>query len=145
MPGPIVDIYCRVASGGEEGTRSLDEQEAAGRQYCLENGLAVGVVHREIFNGFHYNGRQGLEAMRRRYRKGEIQGVVVYRFDRLSRSTVHLAILMQEMEQYHAQLYAVQGWGSDTIGNRILLILHDFLAEVEREKSVDILSLPSKH
>ena len=43
MYQPItVDIYCRVSTDPQEDNTSLDEQEAAGRAYCDDNGLYVG-------------------------------------------------------------------------------------------------------
>jgi hypothetical protein len=37
----IADIYCRVSTDQQEDNTSLDEQEAAGRQYCKEHGLSI--------------------------------------------------------------------------------------------------------
>jgi hypothetical protein len=38
----VVDLYCRVSTDPQEDNTSLDEQEASGRAYCLENGLSSG-------------------------------------------------------------------------------------------------------
>ena len=93
-----VDLYCRVSTDPQEDNTSLDEQEAAGRAYCLVNGLVIGMVHRETFTGYKYRERKKLSFMRERYREGKIQGVVVRTLDRLSRKQVHAAIVMEEME-----------------------------------------------
>jgi DNA invertase Pin-like site-specific DNA recombinase len=53
----IVDLYCRVSTDPQEDNTSLDEQEAAGREYCRSNGLSVGIVHREVFSGYQYRER----------------------------------------------------------------------------------------
>src|SRR5712692_5677917 len=104
----VVDIYCRVSTDPQEDNTSLDEQEAAGREYCRENGLIVGMVHREVFSGYQYREREKLELMRNRYRSGLIQGVVIRTLDRLSRSQVHNAILMEEMEHHEIALHCVK-------------------------------------
>jgi len=46
----IVDLYCRVSTDPQEDNTSLDEQEAAGREYCRANGLIISQVHRETFS-----------------------------------------------------------------------------------------------
>src|SRR5712692_11137707 len=104
----VVDIYCRVSTDPQEDNTSLDEQEAAGREYCRANGLIVGMVHREVWSGYEYREREKLELMRNRYRDGLIQGVVIRTLDRLSRSQVHNAILMEEMEHYEIALHCVK-------------------------------------
>src|SRR6266487_3371811 len=104
----VVDIYCRVSTDPQEDNTSLDEQEAAGREYCREHGYIVGMVHRETFTGYEYRERKKLSLMRERYREGKIQGVVVRTLDRLSRSVVHNAVLMEEMEHYDTPLYCVK-------------------------------------
>lgn len=53
-----------------------------------------------------YRERPSLSQMRQRIRDGEIQGVVVTTIDRLSRSQVHLTILMEEMGQYNVTLHS---------------------------------------
>src|SRR5437879_875140 len=101
----IVDLYCRVATDPQlEANSSLDEQEAAGRAYCLENGLIVDTVHREVFSGNVYHEREKLSLLRKRYLSGKTQGVVVRTFDRLSRNEMHFGVLLEEMEHHGIQL-----------------------------------------
>src|SRR5262245_45661104 len=85
----IVDLYCRVSTDPQEDNTSIDEQEEAGKQFCRENGLTIGIVHREVFSGYQYREREKLDLVRQRYREGKIQGVVIRTLDRLSRSQVH--------------------------------------------------------
>ncbi len=132
-----VDIYCRVSSDLQEDNTSLDEQEAAGRQYCKEHGLIVGKVHREVFSGYQYREREDLDLMRQRYREGKIQGVVIRTLDRLSRSQVHNAILMEEMEHHGITLYCVKENIDDTPMGKFIRMVLAFVAEMEREKIMD--------
>jgi len=74
--------------------------------------------------------------MRKRYRSGQTQGVVVTALDRLSRSNVHLIILLQEMAAHDTAFYCVHDSTSDVTGRIVSLVL-DILAEVEREKALD--------
>jgi site-specific DNA recombinase len=138
MPGThIVDIYCRVSTDPQEDNTSLDEQEAAGRAFCRDNGFIPGMVHREVFSGYQYREREKLELMRRRYREGKIQGVVVRTLDRLSRSQVHNAILMEEMEHHGVTLHSVKEVIDDTPMGKFVRMILAFVAEMEREKIMD--------
>lgn len=103
-----VDIYCRVSTDQQEDNTSLDEQEDIGRKYCADNGLIVGIVHRETFSGYVYREREKLGLLRERYATGKIQGVVIRTLDRLSRSQVHNAILMEEMDHHSITLHCVK-------------------------------------
>jgi site-specific DNA recombinase len=133
-PRIIVDIYCRVSTDPQEDNTSLDEQEAAGRQYCAEHNLAVGMVHREVFSGYVYREREKLALMRQRYLSGKTQGVVVRTYDRLSRKEVHFGILLEEMEHNHIQLYCIKEVLEDTMIGRMTRLFLGFLAEWEWEK-----------
>ena len=130
----VVDIYCRVSTDPQEDNTSLDEQEAAGRAYCEENGLLVSMVHREVFSGYMYREREKLSLMRERYLAGRIQGVVIRTFDRLSRKEVQFGILLEEMEHNGIQLYCVKEVLEDTLIGRITRMFLGFLAEWEWEK-----------
>jgi DNA invertase Pin-like site-specific DNA recombinase len=133
----IVDLYCRISTDPQEDNTSLDEQEAAGREYCRQNGLIVGMVHRETFSGYQYRERKKLSLMRERYRDGKIQGVVIRTLDRLSRSQTHVAILMEEMEHYGITLYSVKEVIDDTPMGKFARMVLAFVAEMEREKIMD--------
>jgi DNA invertase Pin-like site-specific DNA recombinase len=104
----IVDIYCRTATDDSETSANLQAQEATCRAYCEEHGLMIGIVHHEIASGVVYHEREHLSLMRERYCNGHIQGVVISRLDRLSRSQDHIATLMQEMEGRRVTLHCVQ-------------------------------------
>ncbi len=133
----LVDIYCRVSTDPQEENTSLDEQESVGRAYCAEQGLTVGMVHREVFSGYQYRERAKLTLLRERYRDGLIQGVVIRTLDRLSRSQVHNAILMEEMEHYDTALHCVKESIDATPMGKFIRMVLAFVAEMEREKILD--------
>lgn len=132
-----VDGYTRVSTDPQEENTSFEEQERAIRQYCAENGLTVGIIHRETFTGYQYRERKKLEMMRQRYRDGLIQGVVIRTLDRLSRSRTHVAILMEEMEHYGVTLHSVKETIDDTPMGKFARMVLAFVAEMEREKILD--------
>jgi site-specific DNA recombinase len=130
----IVDLYCRVSTDPQEDNTSLDEQEAAGREYCRANGLIIGMVHRETYTGYLYRERKKLSVMRERYLNGNIQGIVIYAYDRLSRKEVHLGILLEEMEHNDITLYCVRETIDDSLVGHLTRLFLGFLAEWEWEK-----------
>lgn len=101
MDVQIVDIYCRSAA--EDGN-TLDAQEAACREFAAANGLTVGMVFKEITSGFTIQ-RAKLERLRQRYE--EINGIIILRLTCLSRNTVDLLTLQQEMVEHNVTLYCV--------------------------------------
>jgi site-specific DNA recombinase len=130
----VVDIYCRVSTDPQEDNTSLDEQEAAGRAYCLEHGYIVGMVHREVFSGFVYRERDKLSLMRTRYLSGKIQGIVIRTYDRLSRREVHLGILLEEMEHHGIEIHCVKEKLEDSKIGKLTRYFLGLLAEWEWEK-----------
>jgi DNA invertase Pin-like site-specific DNA recombinase len=134
----IVDIYCRSATEPQEGINTLDEQEQICRDYCAAQGLKVGNVYREVFSGMQLKQRPLLNRLRQRYLVGTIQGVVITRLDRLSRSIVHSILLVNEMETHHIQLYVVEEELADSLEGRWLLALSVFLRTAEREKNLEL-------
>lgn len=133
----VVDGYCRVSTDLQEDNTSLDEQEQTIRQYCTENGLIVGLIHREVWTGYQYREREKLGLVRERYRDSKIQGVVIRTLDRLSRSQVHNAILMEEMEHHKVTLHCVKEVIDDTPMGKFTRMILSFVAEMEREKIMD--------
>ena len=133
----IVVLYCRTATDGPEARTKLEHQEAACRAYCEENGLTVGMVHYEVSSGDTYCDRERLGLMRTRYRDGSIQGVVVSTFDRLSRSHVHLIILVQKMEAHDVEFHCASEDAQNSPTGIFLRTVVDVIAEVERQKALD--------
>src|SRR6266566_3055070 len=141
MSAPLVDIYCRSATDGPETQTKLARQEVACRAYCQEHGLTVGMVHHEVASGVVYRERERLCLMRTRYRDSTIQGVVVTTLDRLSRSQIHLVILVEEMEKYGVTLHCINEQMDNTPIGRFAQFILDFITEVEREKVLDYPSI----
>jgi site-specific DNA recombinase len=133
----VVDGYCRISTDPQEENTSLDEQERSIREYCAENGLIIGQIHRETYSGYVYRERKKLSLMRERYRTGKIRGVVIRTLDRLSRSQTHIAILMEEMEHHGVTVYSVKEVIDDTPMGKFARMVLAFVAEMEREKILD--------
>ena len=75
--------------------------------------------------------------MRTALRRGDVDVVVSYAVDRLSRNQNHIGVLFDEVEQAGAQLEFVTERFEDTAIGRFILAARGFIAEVEREKIVE--------
>ena len=126
-----VHIYCRVSSAGQEDGSSLDTQEAAGRRWAGERNLPVVSVAREVWSGSHRH-RPELDALLTRLESGDT--MLVYALDRLSRSQVDTAILIDRIEAAGASLALVTEDFERSAVGVFLRNAKAFAAELEREK-----------
>lgn len=132
-----VAIYCRVSSAGQEDGSSLETQEAACRRWADERGLPVASVSREVWSGSHRH-RPQLDALIERLTPGDV--VLAYALDRLSRSQVDTAILIDHIEEAGASLALVTEDFERSAVGVFLRNAKAFAAELEREKIAERVS-----
>ncbi|MCC6238098.1 MAG: recombinase family protein [Dehalococcoidia bacterium] len=130
-------VYSRVSTDAQErdGT-SLDSQERASIELATSRGWSVVRSIRDAASGFHLD-REGIETLRGLLHRGEVDVVVAYAVDRLSRNQNHIGVLFDEIEQAGARLEFVTERFEDTAVGRFILAARAFIAEVEREKIVE--------
>lgn len=141
----VVDIYCRTATNDQDSRAKLEQQQAACRAFCEEYGLFIGKVHYEIASGNTYRDRERLDMLRIRYRSRRIRGIVVTDLNRLSRSLVHILVLLEEMERYGVLVYCLTSTVGHTFVGKSQQEIADLFAEVEREKAQDTLAADFEH
>ena len=124
-------IYCRVSSAAQEDGYSLDTQERACREYATEHGLAVADAMREVWSGGDRR-RPQLDALLDQLLPGDV--VLTYALDRLSRSQVDTAILIDRIEAAGATLALVTEDFEKSATGTFLRNAKAFVAELEREK-----------
>src|SRR5262245_32529058 len=129
-----VVLYCRVSTSRQEtdGT-SLDTQEEKGLRYLTE---VKGVprdqidVYKEVYTGANLLDRPDLSKIRGRLWQGEVRLLCPYAVDRLARNQVHMAILLDQLEQVHCELdFVIEDFSDDPFG-RYMLTTMAFLAEL---------------
>src|SRR5688572_7295320 len=94
-------IYVRVStSAQEEDGTSLDTQEQRCRAYALAYGYAIDEQHvyRETFSGIELWQRPKLTTLRDVVRRRDVDVVIAYAIDRLSRDPVHMGVIISEAE-----------------------------------------------
>ncbi len=127
-------IYTRVSSDGQEENTSLGTQETACRQYAGEHGYNVFAVYQDVHSGFDLWERPQARAMLETIRRREVDAIIAYALDRLSRRQVHTAILVDECERAGVELLFVTETFEKTAVGDFLRSAKAFVAELEREK-----------
>jgi site-specific DNA recombinase len=129
-------IYCRVSTEdqGREGT-SLDSQLEACKDKAQDLGYEIDDKYsvRETYSGLSLD-RPRLTQLRQWVKDKQVDAVIAYTLDRLSRDPVHFIILQEEMERNGVALILVtEDLDSSDLG---LLIAHirGYAAKLEAEK-----------
>ena len=126
--------YSRVSTDLQEqdGT-SLLTQAAACRDYAEKHGHIIVTEESDTASGFDMD-RPGLTRLRDLARRKQLDLLVCYALDRLSRKQTHVAILFDEMERFGVRVEFVTESFEDTATGQFLRGAKAFAAELEREK-----------
>src|SRR5215212_7377518 len=129
-------IYCRVSTSKQEDGTSLDTQEQRCRAHAVGLGYTVVETHvvREVYSGAELFDRAGLNRIREAIRRREVDAVVVFAIDRLSRDQNHRAVVFAEAEYHDVHLEFVTEKLDDTPEGRLLASVSSYVAAIEREK-----------
>lgn len=127
-------IYSRVSTDDQqkEGT-SLQTQVKACLEYCHEKGYQVARKFTETYSGLTLE-RPELAKLRDVIRGNDIDVIVVYCLDRLSRNATHGVILRDELDKHHIMLESVtEDIDKSPLGEAITYLRGTF-AQIEAEK-----------
>jgi site-specific DNA recombinase len=129
-----VAIYCRVSTDNQEreGT-SLKSQFEACREYCLKSGYEIVNQFNETYSGLTLE-RPRLNELRDLIRSQEVDRVVIYCLDRLSRNPTHGVILIEELEKYGVKLEAVTEDIDNSELGKLISYIRGFASKLEAEK-----------
>ena len=129
-------IYCRVSTEDQEreGT-SLDSQLEA----CLNKAHELGYDAPEEFTVLEtYSGltldRPRLPRLRQWVRDKEVDAVIAYTLDRLSRDPVHFIILQEEMDKTGVDLVLVTETVDSSDLGRLITYIKGYAAKLEAQK-----------
>jgi len=127
-------IYYRVSSDSQEaeGT-SLQTQLEACLNYCQDKGYDVAYRFSEAYSGLTLE-RPKLNELRELVRNEQIDIVVVYCLDRLSRDPTHGVILTQELEKQNVTLEAVIETVDSSELGKLISYIRGFASKLEAEK-----------
>ena len=127
-------IYCRVSTDDQdkEGT-SLKTQLEACLKYSHDKGYEVVRKFTETYSGLTLD-RAQLTQLRNLVRSNELDVIVIYCLDRLSRNATHGVILRDEFDKHHITLESVtEDIDKSPLGEAITYLRGTF-AQIEAEK-----------
>jgi site-specific DNA recombinase len=127
-------IYTRVSSSQQKENNTIDSQVAALLGFAQQNDYVVAPEY--IFKDEGYSGavlvRPGLDRVRDLSAEGQIQALLVYSPDRLSRNYAYQIVLLEEFASVGTQVRFVNSPKADTPEEALLLQFQGMMAEYER-------------
>ena len=127
-------IYCRVSTDSQEteGT-SLQTQLEACTTYCQSKGYNIAYQFSEVCSGLTLD-RPKLNELRELVRAHDIDVVVIYCLDRLSRDPVHGVIVTEELQKHNVSLEAVTETVESTDLGKLISYVRGYAAKLEAQK-----------
>ena len=127
-------IYARVSSDRQKENQTIVSQTAALKEYAETHGYLVPAEW--VFEDDGYSGailiRPGLEAIRDLAAQGQIEAVLVYAPDRLSRKYAYQVLLCEEFARCGVSLVFLKSPSGETPEDQLLVQFQGMIAEYER-------------
>ncbi|MBM4465143.1 MAG: recombinase family protein [Chloroflexi bacterium] len=130
-----VVTYARVSTEDQaKHGYSLPSQIEAGRKYAEERGwTVVAEISDDGISGATLD-RPGLDRIRDMAKAREIEAIIVYDLDRLSRKAVYQMLIEEELGKAGITIHYVQGDYGDSDEGRLMKQIRASIAEYERAK-----------
>jgi site-specific DNA recombinase len=127
-------IYARVSSDRQKENQTIASQTAALKQYAATHDYMVPaewVFEDDGYSGAHLI-RPGLETIRDLASQGQIEAVLVYSPDRLSRKYAYQVVLSEEFARCGVALVFLKSPTGETPEDQLLVQFQGMIAEYER-------------
>src|SRR6266542_4968402 len=136
---PLAAIYARVSSEHQREAQTIASQTAALIEWART--LNVDVPKAWIFEDDGYSGatleRPGLERVRDLAAEGQIQSILVYSPDRLSRKYAYQILLIEELARHGVETRFLNAPPSATAEDQLLVQFQGMIAEYERAQILE--------
>jgi site-specific DNA recombinase len=129
-------IYARVSTADQVKGTSLDGQVALCQDFAKEHSYSVVKVMQEDASGARLD-RPKLGELRNMAERHEIEALIVFDPDRLSRSMAHTMMLMEEFERNKSEVLFVNAPREDTPEGEMLFDMRALFAQYERTKIME--------
>ncbi|WP_200342518.1 recombinase family protein [Rhodovibrio sodomensis] len=131
---PIAAIYARVSSDKQREDNTIASQTASLKTFAASQGYDVPAEW--VIEDAGYSGatlvRPGLEQVRDLAAEGQIEAVLVYSPDRLSRRYAYQVLIMEELTRNGVATVFLNAPGSGTPEDELLTQFQSMIAEYER-------------
>jgi len=136
---PIAAIYARVSSDKQREESTIASQTAALIDFARSRGYQVPTEW--VFEDEGYSGaslvRPGLERVRDLAAEGQIEAVLVYAPDRLSRKYAYQILLIEELARHGADTVFLKAPQGTTAEDQLLVQFQGMIAEYERAQILE--------
>ena len=136
---PIAAIYARVSSDKQREEGTIASQTAALIGFARSHGYQVPMEW--VFEDEGYSGaslvRPGLERVRDLAAEGQIEAVLVYAPDRLSRKYAYQILLIEELARHGVDAVFMQAPQTATAEDQLLVQFQGMIAEYERAQILE--------
>jgi site-specific DNA recombinase len=132
-------IYARVSSDRQREEHTIASQTEALRVFAQQQGFSVPdewVIEDEGYSGATLV-RPGLERVRDLAAEGQIDAVLVYSPDRLSRKYAYQVLLIEELARHNVKTLFVKSPQTATPEDQLLLQFQGMIAEYERAQILE--------
>jgi site-specific DNA recombinase len=130
----IAAIYARVSSERQKEEHTVASQTSLLREYAQAHDYTV--APEWVFEDEGYSGsvllRPGLERLRDLAAEGQIQSILIYAPDRLSRKYAYQILLLEEFARHGVEVVFLKAVAGETPEERLLLQFQGMIAEYER-------------
>lgn len=127
---PRVAIYCRVSTASQ----SVDPQEAALREHAIRKDWTQVRVFKDHAVSGTRDRRPALDRLMQECRRGAVDLVLVWKFDRFGRSTRHLIEALEEFRQLRIEFVSLtEAVDTATPAGRMFFSMIAVIANFERD------------
>lgn len=132
-------VYARVSSERQKEEKTIASQTAALMEHAQSCGYTVPCEW--IFQDEGYSGavlvRPGLEHLRDLAAEGQIEMILIYSPDRLSRKYAYQVLLMEEFSRHGVEVIFINSPKANTPEEQLLLQFQGMIAEYERAQIIE--------
>jgi site-specific DNA recombinase len=132
-------IYARVSSDRQKEDQTIASQTAALIEHSQQQGYTV--PSEWIFQDEGYSGatlvRPGLEKVRDLAAEGQIESLLIYSPDRLSRKYAYQVLLVEEFSRNGVEIVFIKSSHGTTPEEQLLLQFQGMISEYERTQIVE--------
>jgi len=140
-------IYARVSSQRQKDENTIESQVQALIEYAQEEDRSISAEW--ILKDEGYSGsilvRPGLEKLRDLAADGQIEVVLIYSPDRLSRKYAYQVLLLEELAKQGVEVIFIKSPHGDTPEEQLLLQFQGMIAEYERAQIAERCRRGKKH